>query len=60
MANKISSDEAKKIVLGLGEQWGSLDEEMMGKVQNWEPDIHRKIQKAFLCMETAAAHSVKT
>jgi hypothetical protein len=52
--------QAKQVVQELAEQWGFLDKNMMDDIERFNEEYHRKIDRSFLSLETAAAHSVKT
>lgn len=60
MASPISMAEAKRIVQELAENWGYLDTDMMDAIEQFNEEYRRKIDRTFLSLETAAAHSVKT
>ena len=60
MASQISKTQAKLVVQELAEQWGFLDRDMMDDIERFNEDYRRKIDRTFLSLETAAAHSVKT
>lgn len=52
--------EAEAIIRALTEKYGILDKDMMDDIANWKPEYRQRIDKNWLAMETAAAHSVKT
>lgn len=53
-------EDAKEVVQRLTKKYGYLNQDTMEKVGNWNPEIRREIDEAWLAMESTAAHSVKT
>lgn len=55
-----SKEDAKEAVKGIAKDYGFVDDEIMNRIEQWDPDVRRVIEESMLAKDKKAAHSIKT